>query len=1334
MLAVLLLALPAGAQAPYLVKDINTTVSSARASSEPSLFTAHGGRVYFVATTHETGTELWSTDGAGASMVADILPGEASGNPAALRAGIPNLLFNARDVNHGVELWTTDGTGAGTRMLVDINPGPSSSDASTGILHRDRILFAADNGTNGRELWSTDGTEGGTRMVKDLAAGAPSSSPRNFVTLGNDVYFLAAGGLWKTDGTEAGTVSVVTNILARNVTATSSRIFFEGYSPETNWELWVSDGTAAGTFMLPEIRPGTDAAFESMFSSSGFSVFGNRVFFLANDAVHGRELWVSDGTAAGTRLLVDMTAGAAGVFNGLNIVTVGNRGYFSGHDAEHGIELWSTDGTAAGTSMFVDTAPGEVSSGAFPVAANEGKLFFLAYAGNVAGLWVTDGSVNGTRRLTANGSPFEFYSNARSLGGRVYFGGVTPLTGTEPWVSDGTDAGTHMIANLAQDGAPSSSPREFAATGNLLFFHATENLYDGSLWRTDGTANGTFKLMESGQYSSELITAGTHLFFTHPELHGWAISDGTVEGTVSTDVFRRRFGSASIYALHPFEDALFVSVGDSYDWTLWKTTDAPHAPATLLGAHRPYGLTEVAGRYFFYAEAPSSIHERGLWVTDGTAEGTYAAVPDLGADYSGVSEMASAQGLAFFVLAQRDQPAALWQSDGTLDGTVPVKVMASGSSRTDLVSTGHRLFLLTNDALWTSDGTEAGTLEIAKVKLLSLGDDSMQTVGDRVVFRQYDRDTNIATLWGSDGTAAGTKMLAQLVYTTFARIDGVVYFAGTDDAHGTEVWTTDGTPEGTKMLLDLNPGPASSSPYEFTAMGGNLYFTAYTQSTGAELWALPLTTARASVRDTHAGESAQTVRFTVSLSRAAQNNVTVSYATSNGTAHAGEDYEAASGTLTFATGETTKTIEVHLLDDTAPENNETFFLTLSNAGSATALIEDDDASADLAASIVFSGSSSGLASGVSIANHGPRGATEVKVSYSSIPTPSQDCWTCEIPQIASGETAAAYGPGSSGFQQTWRSATVHARQSDPDTTNNTVSWTVSAFEDLMMDAAFLTPGATANAAAEIKTYGPPVTPSSSDASVVSISSPVTSADSIATFTVTAHKPGTATLTVGSMHSNLVLTVVPAGTTPRWPNGLRFDTDFTARYVQEPVMLTITPAASAPINGATATGVVVVTANGQELARRTITGKTPVEVPLYFRWLGSVNYQIVYEGDANFLPQTVNDSVFVRSGTPAITGTLQRHPDQPNAYLLKVRVSGAPGAAPTGSVQVYVNGAPAGALGLTPSADGTSTAERTIANVTTEDVYATIDYDGDSLYLPKSQEIRLVAPRRRNVRH
>jgi len=90
--------------------------------------------------------------------------------------------------------------------------------------------------------------------------------------------------------------------------------------------------------------------------------------------------------------------------------------------------------------------------------------------------------------------------------------------------------------------------------------------------------------------------------------------------------------------------------------------------------------------------------------------------------------------------------------------------------------------------------------------------------------------------------------------------------------------------------------------------------------------------------------------FTVTLSEVSGQTVTVNWATANGTALAGSDYTAASGTVTFDPGETTQPVSVSLLNDGTSEADETFVVNLSSPGNATILdasgtgtiLDDDD--------------------------------------------------------------------------------------------------------------------------------------------------------------------------------------------------------------------------------------------------------------------------------------------------------------------------------------------------------------------------------------------------------
>jgi len=138
-----------------------------------------------------------------------------------------------------------------------------------------------------------------------------------------------------------------------------------------------------------------DIAPGSQWSDPAFMVLYNgEIYFRADDKVHGRELWKSDGTEAGTVMVKDIYPGSAG--SQPEWLTVSNGIlYFSAYTTTNGWELWRSDGTEAGTYLFKDITPGhtatyENTSPAYMVDVN-GTLYFVLDNSNPVvanrGLW-----------------------------------------------------------------------------------------------------------------------------------------------------------------------------------------------------------------------------------------------------------------------------------------------------------------------------------------------------------------------------------------------------------------------------------------------------------------------------------------------------------------------------------------------------------------------------------------------------------------------------------------------------------------------------------------------------------------------------------------------------------------------------------------------------------------------------------------------------------------------------------------------------------------------------------------------------------------------------------
>ena len=354
-----------------LVSDINFgPLNSLPATYMP--FTTIGDNVFFAAFTEETGVELWVTDGTedGTNIVRDIYPGAGYSdiaNPVALN-GL--LVFSANDNDRGNELFVSDGTDDGTFRLMDISPGSSSSypEPTPGGVYNGHVYFTAySEFFDDYELYRTDGTSAGTELFMDINTEfGESSNPEAFMEMGGILYFSADNGttgqeLWRTNGTEAGT-RLVRDInsgsdasLPDELTSLGDRLIFTANDGIFGSELWVSDGTTSGTQMVTDINPDPTVG-----SNPGqFTVFGDgtRAVFSADNGEDGRELWVTDGTAAGTFMVRDIAPGASGS-DPDGFMAVGDLVYFRADRTEFGSELWVTDGTEDGTYIVQDIRRG----------------------------------------------------------------------------------------------------------------------------------------------------------------------------------------------------------------------------------------------------------------------------------------------------------------------------------------------------------------------------------------------------------------------------------------------------------------------------------------------------------------------------------------------------------------------------------------------------------------------------------------------------------------------------------------------------------------------------------------------------------------------------------------------------------------------------------------------------------------------------------------------------------------------------------------------------------------------------------------------------------------
>ncbi|MFY0562939.1 ELWxxDGT repeat protein [Archangium lansingense] len=434
-----------------------------------------------------------------ARLLKDIAPGAPGSEPESLVRGEDGLFFTADDGTHGRELWVSSGTGgAGSFLVKDIRPGLDSSEPNELTRVGDKLFFTADDGVHGRELWVSDGTASGTFLVKDIHASPLELGPSGLVEFNGRVYFAA--------------------------------------EDEVNGrELWVSDGTASGTFMVEDLYPGDDIFSPGTPGSSSprrMTRTSESFYFVANV---GRrvKLWRSEGVPGATPVFDAVEDNVV-----FNMTPVGSGPLFFLVDNDEGeASLWVTRGTLASTRKL------RFFPGAYPhdMTALNGKLYFSAgrprggLEGDPAGeeLWVSDGSVSGTRRLKDihPGPGDSRPGSLKVMNRKLFFAADDGVRGRELWVSDGTSGGTKLLKDL-EPGATGSLPTELAPIEGTLFFSAETSGRGREAWLSDGTAGGTRALTEiapgaASASPSGFIRSGWDVFFTADDgTHGrelWAL-------------------------------------------------------------------------------------------------------------------------------------------------------------------------------------------------------------------------------------------------------------------------------------------------------------------------------------------------------------------------------------------------------------------------------------------------------------------------------------------------------------------------------------------------------------------------------------------------------------------------------------------------------------------------------------------------------------------------------------------------------------------------------------------------------------------------------------------
>jgi ELWxxDGT repeat protein len=864
---------------PSLVKDILPGSSDAI----PTNLTPVGSNLFFTAVDSTNERDIWVSDGTngGTKRVGNNHEYDTFIGPEKLTNVNGTLYFAGRTIDRERELWKSDGTTLGTTEVLDINstPGLGGSPRDLFSFNGNLFLVANDGGSRitnpevGAEIWKSNGTAVGTTLISDVLPGNTGSTelaPPEFTNFNGFLYFSANGisgeepvgrELFRTNGQKDAHVLVKdieigaggsspSNLVVSGATATATgRLYFIAGTTDLGRELCTSDGTLddAGT-VLVDIKTGTDSAEIANLTPivvnstpTAAPTLSNRVVFTADNGLDGAELWHSDGNTNNTQILKELTPGADGSILANFVSLSSSLVVFTKEDVTTAdLSLWRTDGTANGTvqieDFLIEPTPGTaaVSAKQFRNPVRVGSTLYFMMGDDE--LWKTNGINDaGTVRVHrfrsgSQGSSAQKFTQLAN--GKAVFSASSVNEGNEPWITDGTPAGTVMVGDLVV-GSSGSDPMNFTAgTGSQFFFTAELTPGDREVHFNNGSTDALLQINASGSAVPEnLFYNNGTLFFsarnndTNAEL--WK-TDGTTTALVK-DLNTDGSGNINVGS-YPGQ---FAAIGGTVYFAatnyftgreLYKTDDTLGAirvkDISALGSNSSHpeelvvmpATGTLSTLYFIATGSGNGLTNaqntgRELWKSNGTDVGTVVVKNILAGDLSSIDENRPAYltvvgTTLFFAADDGVNGRELWKSDGTALGTVLVKNIAAGitaSDPTELRSAGGKLFFLANDGV---SGRE---------------------------------------LWVSNGTAAGTVLVKDLVagladasIDNLTVINNIVCFAADDGLSGREVWLSDGTAAGTRIAFDAVLGSSSSNPNSLSNFGNNLLFAASDSDAGNE--------------------------------------------------------------------------------------------------------------------------------------------------------------------------------------------------------------------------------------------------------------------------------------------------------------------------------------------------------------------------------------------------------------------------------------------------------------------------------------------------------------------
>ena len=681
----------------------------------------------------------------------------------------PTSMFRLKTVSEDNEPWFTNGTAPGTHLIADLNTWTKDANPGKPVRMGNKIFFSANDGEHGSELWVAD--HDGAHMVKEIRPGSQGASPSELTVWQGALYFAATGAdgtttLWYSDGTADGTQPVTTDhppLSPSCLTATDDRLLFAAIGSDASGqslgkELWESDGTQSGTRMIADIYTGTSSSFPAFLTYVGAT---HTLYFAAGNS-GGRSLYSYDLLTGNAPTVVTGGTNIAPE----HLFAFGSKVVFSATDTTNGREPWIGDTSGVAIIKNLATRNSNKAIDANPYAftiKDSHHFYFAAYNGQYQYLYLSDGTSGGTDTVSSSAINPGYLT---MLGGELYFDASFGSNDSVLWHSDGTSTGTDAVDLTAQ--APQAHK-----TYGLTAYHGT--LYFWGNYTENGARINSLWSYSPGDVHEKLIRQ----FVASNTYSGGSLTTGQ-DGRIYFAIKGKECGKELWHS-----DGTPAGTRLHHDVNRQTKSSRVNPPTRILriGDH----LYHLA----YSSQADGNIALYKTQLSDGTTTRirggnklSVKAIAKVGDDLYGLEYDQGTTHIRLWVMHPGDTLPHILKDD---TGAQPVL--------NGLVAVGDSLYTL----------VEAGPQKTLSRYRLSNG-----------AFNDIHSCNSISNV---------------------TAVNGKVFFSALGTGIGVELWRYD-PQNSTKQSYNIHSGAASSNPGDLTALGDWLYFFAEDGNTnlGNDLW------------------------------------------------------------------------------------------------------------------------------------------------------------------------------------------------------------------------------------------------------------------------------------------------------------------------------------------------------------------------------------------------------------------------------------------------------------------------------------------------------------------